>query len=330
MKGRRKLMVRSLYVLITLYMAISASSYSFGYEADASKPINNIGEYAYSQRNLKDWNLLTAWCTSGKTNEKPWIEINYKKPRQLKSLTIINGYAKNINAYENNSRPKMISIFTNGEKIAGATLDDKPTMQNISFKEVFADKLKITIDEIYEGKKYDDICLTEIIDDPRVEKGYRQLTELENIVGRRALSANEIRDYLTPFIEEYYQKEADPTFWTIVSLRSSELDERGLRLLMDLSYCEKEYYEKKVVNVDIREGLRDMVINFIVSKPAVILNVLDDVNQVEWGLVKSAVSQYYSALPPQELKQKKSIFEKIIKKLKRNIQNIIYRWKIYR
>lgn len=130
----------------------------------------------YSVRNLFDNNLNTAWVTKLKSNEEYDyfdIQIEFKKPEYLKSISVANGYQKSKNTYLNNQRAKSIQIAT---KIAGHkeyndwldyeySLNDDKNFQEVLLKNVLPFKLlglKIRINSEYGGNKYDDLCISEI------------------------------------------------------------------------------------------------------------------------------------------------------------------------
>lgn len=132
----------------------------------------------YPRTNLSDLNLETAWV--GKIGS--YIEFSFSNTWSLDGFLIVNGYHKSAESYGNNNRVKKIKIETMNKKGEYCVLDtlllkDLP-YQPILFENLFhralyydlfewqlldRNKLRLTIEEMYPGMKYDDTCISEII-----------------------------------------------------------------------------------------------------------------------------------------------------------------------
>lgn len=118
----------------------------------------------YNPSNLLDNNISTAWAThfTGNGNESLTFTLKAKK---LNKIAIMNGYRKNGDSYWNNSRAKLIEIQIDGNLAwDGELSDDNNNAQIIQLDESYSNVENITIIfyTVYEGKKWNDLCLSEI------------------------------------------------------------------------------------------------------------------------------------------------------------------------
>ena len=138
----------------------------------------------YAAGNVKDKNYSTAWVSANEKSD--WIEIN-TKPFNWGALLMVNGYAKSAESYYNNNRPKRIMLeydivdYKRSEK-SGVTEKREINIPDKSFKEVTKENLfatafvedmgdgnmtvtrvRITILDVYKGKKYNDTCISELL-----------------------------------------------------------------------------------------------------------------------------------------------------------------------
>ena len=137
----------------------------------------------YPVENVKDKNYTTAWVSANEKSD--WIEIN-TKPFNWGALLMVNGYAKSAESYYNNNRPKKIRIeydivdYKDPKKRETEKremdIPDKPfnevTKENLfatAFVKDMGDgnmtvtRVRITILDVYKGKKYNDTCISELL-----------------------------------------------------------------------------------------------------------------------------------------------------------------------
>ncbi len=118
------------------------------------------GPRLYSSKNFIDDDPATTWVPVGKNSQiGQWAELSFDDPVQIKSLTLINGYAKNNVTFKNNNRIKTATLkFSDGSKIK-ITLKDNMKPQKIRVNRK-SRVVRLIINEVYEGIKYDDTCLS--------------------------------------------------------------------------------------------------------------------------------------------------------------------------
>ena len=126
---------------------------------------------SYGHNLVLDGNPSTAWNVPNGVGE--WIALSAQTEQQIKGLRILNGYTKYSSGYGMwlyyaNSRPKDITIeLSDGSKMSYTLEDvfnnDNYLYQTIDFGGIKKTAwVKITINSIYRGSKWNDCCISEI------------------------------------------------------------------------------------------------------------------------------------------------------------------------
>jgi hypothetical protein len=124
----------------------------------------------YSPENIHDFNKNTAWIEgNSEYGIGEFIEYSfnfseiesYNGQLGINKILLANGYKKNKETWENNSRVKQMKVYLNNEPYAILNLIDSYEIQTIEIGEIkfpakLTTKLKFEITEVYEGKKYKD------------------------------------------------------------------------------------------------------------------------------------------------------------------------------
>lgn len=138
----------------------TASSMSDADEIDSYKPTMVL-----------DGNVRTAWNSDGsksKTGAGQWIELESPTLQHVSGIKILPGFCKSEEVWSKNRRPHDITIsFSDGTSVKASLSDEFGTYQTVSFANpVDTTKLRITIDSTYsptyDGRTYDDCCISEI------------------------------------------------------------------------------------------------------------------------------------------------------------------------
>ena len=155
--------------------------YGEPYVAKSSSTLSQEGR-AYPVENLIDLNPLTAWCEGSSTNGNgEWIEINLKsRPARIDLETvlvkILPGYTKTDSLFRANARPSKITLRVidgpSGRALTAREayafpVRNQPVMQVLTVPvgaEVNPARVKILveIDRVHAGRKYQDLCVTEL------------------------------------------------------------------------------------------------------------------------------------------------------------------------
>lgn len=143
---------------------------------------------AYPVSNLSDLDMSTAWAVKPKERQKTQLKIVFDKPTLPGAIIVVGGYHKSVDTFKNNAQPKTISIdLDKNDGIqylygVNKNLDEQiNTYKGISdknildlsliytppmFSETYSKPQKeitLTIEDVYPGEKFDDLCISEII-----------------------------------------------------------------------------------------------------------------------------------------------------------------------
>lgn len=129
----------------------------------------------YDKSNIVDFDFSTAWCENG--SPPHWITLrSASKEIYVNSLRVfwLGGYVKSRQIFNENDRPKVIKIVVmdqdgNVISVPGKSFTVNDVM-HAQFFNVSLDKkinmasinVKIIIEDVYSGSKYDDMCVSEV------------------------------------------------------------------------------------------------------------------------------------------------------------------------
>ncbi len=135
----------------------------------ATSHLLSTGKNTYHPDNIHDFNLFTAWAVEGNKAVGQRVTFSFppRSPR-VNTLMIWNGYVKNRYLWDANARVKEMKLYINGKPTALLQLADVPNRQTFTIEPVgSADSshpliLSLEITQIYKGKKYNDVVMSEI------------------------------------------------------------------------------------------------------------------------------------------------------------------------
>ncbi|MCC5918540.1 MAG: hypothetical protein JJU02_14555 [Cryomorphaceae bacterium] len=140
------------------------------YKISSSSYLKDDGEITYNETNIHDFDLFTAWIPDN-SNENLTKKINFHfKPfaPRINEIIIWNGYIKNNELWEANSRVAKLKMIVNGKPTAILELKDVNNTQSFKINPIQSiDSTKdliltFEILEIYKGTKFKDIAISEI------------------------------------------------------------------------------------------------------------------------------------------------------------------------
>ncbi|HIB65933.1 MAG TPA: hypothetical protein EYO33_12690 [Phycisphaerales bacterium] len=140
----------------------------------SSGRLENLDEYKYGPELTNDNDLSTCWATRGGVGS--WIGFRMLRATAadrapVDGIAIANGYTKNMERWQQNSRIRELSISVDGKEYARATLKDTPFVQRVRFPErvnIRNGELRITVLSVYPGSHFNDLCVSEV----QVEGGH--------------------------------------------------------------------------------------------------------------------------------------------------------------
>lgn len=147
-------------------------------EITSSSFLKSQGENSYIPKNAHDLSYKTAWVEGvAGYGIGEYLEYHFapESPRITK-IIVVNGYVKSKIAWENNSRVKQLKMYINEKPYAILNLMDVYAEQSFTVEPIGNSErndfdllkkspkwtLKFEILDVYKGKKFDDVAITEI------------------------------------------------------------------------------------------------------------------------------------------------------------------------
>jgi hypothetical protein len=119
---------------------------------------------SYSVDNLFSANPTTAWVHgTHKSGVGQWIVVEFDGWRTVKSVTLRNGYQKNADIFEKNSRVRQLRVaFSQGESKV-VSLEDRLGDQTIVIDQpIKAYWIEFVIEDVFAGSKYPDTAISKL------------------------------------------------------------------------------------------------------------------------------------------------------------------------
>lgn len=137
----------------------------------ASSTLPPRNRLRYDAGQAHDFNLNTAWVEGsadhGIGQFLEYIVEPTGDSQEVTGLTILNGYRKSRELWQDNSRVKRLKMYVNGKPYGIINLQDAYNYQtvevgHVKLKPQQKTVLKFEILEVYKGRKYSDTAITEI------------------------------------------------------------------------------------------------------------------------------------------------------------------------
>ncbi len=125
-------------------------------------------EARYGATNILDSNPETAWSEGAEGyGIGEWIQVEKDGLADISRILISNGFHKSQEIYNNNGRLKRFRLdFSQGQYIY-YEVDENKTGSNyiriIFDRPISTDSIRLTILDVFEGSKYEDTCITDIV-----------------------------------------------------------------------------------------------------------------------------------------------------------------------
>lgn len=149
------------------------------YEVTATSNLTSQGKNTYEPQNAHDLDYSTAWV-EGVSGDGIGQYLTYhfnSHSARITNVFVANGYVKSQTAWENNGRVKKLKMYIDNKPYAILCLEDSRSVQEFEFPPIGKrddngntkdDKdwtIKFEILEVYKGKKYSDVAISEIFFD---------------------------------------------------------------------------------------------------------------------------------------------------------------------
>ena len=119
----------------------------------------------YSMDAVLSTDRMTKWVPSKSSDGGlyEWIQINAPSEQHVSGVYILNGYHKDASTWQNNNRVKSCTLSFSDGQSKTVILDDTMDMIEIDFDTpVDTEYIRLTINSIYKGNKWDDTAITYI------------------------------------------------------------------------------------------------------------------------------------------------------------------------
>lgn len=116
-----------------------------------------------SANSAVDGDVVTSWQEDVKGyGEGEYLDFRLSKEYAIRAITFNMGNWRSEELYNDNSRPKDITIWLDRQSFA-VTIPDGMTQYCVEFSgPVKASEVMIVVDSVYAGRQYDDTCISEI------------------------------------------------------------------------------------------------------------------------------------------------------------------------
>jgi hypothetical protein len=122
----------------------------------------------YGPRMAVDGRRTTAWVEGARgAGEGEWLMLSFPEPVEIHSVGLIVGYDSSADLFYKNNRIKRATlVFSNGEQVE-LGFADRRGMQTVPLVRgddgtIETTSVKIVIEEVYRGWKYNDTCIAEV------------------------------------------------------------------------------------------------------------------------------------------------------------------------
>lgn len=142
----------------------SASTPTFGIPSASSTLTDDVD--SHSPNLLVDKDSTTAWSEGvAGPGEGSYVLFSATSLQSVHAVSIMGGFCKTESLYYKNSRPKSVTVSFSDGSSTTQTLQDTPfAWQTITLEDTIqTDFVKVNINSVYYGSKYEDTCISEIV-----------------------------------------------------------------------------------------------------------------------------------------------------------------------
>ena len=136
-----------------------------GVSGTSSSSALKEGDKVYSASNIIDSNGHTCWADGVEgLGIGESITINFNQKYNISGFRIFNGHQKSQDLYNKNSRPTVLRVIGSDGSNVVYNIEDSIYEQDIYFdKMISVDNIKLVIEKVARGSKYEDTCISELI-----------------------------------------------------------------------------------------------------------------------------------------------------------------------
>lgn len=122
------------------------------------------GDGSYVAENAFDGISDSMWCEGNKEGDGTgeWLEIQLNKPMPVSKLNLVNGMASSLILWMNGNRATSATLAFSDGSTHDIEIKGTKSPQTIEFPQKTTESVRITFTGVTQGKKYNDLCLTEV------------------------------------------------------------------------------------------------------------------------------------------------------------------------
>jgi len=154
-------------------LVLAAIVFSAGGEwtVSATSRLDPQGDNNYDAQNVQDDDLTTAWVEGANgygqgESLRFRLTADYGPGAYVSGFSINNGYCKSNDAWNENSRVRVLAVYVNDTILERIVIADTPERQTFTFLNSYyvskGDVLVFEIAEVYKGTTYTDTCISEL------------------------------------------------------------------------------------------------------------------------------------------------------------------------
>ncbi|HEX7261407.1 MAG TPA: DUF4424 family protein [Luteolibacter sp.] len=143
------------------------------YDVQASSVLAPADGQTYEAGKIKNFWPDETWSEGAKgPGIGEWLELKPAVPKTLAAIAIQPGYSKSDGLFQANARPKKILIDLNGEHQFSAEIPDSKDFYRIPIRGYAkpVKKIRMTFQEVWPGKKFEDLCVSGVLLEVRIDK----------------------------------------------------------------------------------------------------------------------------------------------------------------
>jgi hypothetical protein len=124
----------------------------------------NPDEKRYRAISMLDGDRATAWNSNGDkqaSNVGVRLTFTFDGPVRLARITLVNGYVRSKVLFDGNERVAKFTVATDAGQVPW-DLKDSDQPQSLDLGGQPTTTVTLTVDGVYPGNKYRDVCVTEV------------------------------------------------------------------------------------------------------------------------------------------------------------------------
>ncbi|MFK7930067.1 MAG: discoidin domain-containing protein [Myxococcota bacterium] len=129
-----------------------------------SSKLPDDGDGNYNPANVADGVTDSMWCEGSKDGDGTgeWVEVEFGTSRSVSKVSLVNGVGGNLGAWMKSNRATKATLTFSDGSTQSIDVKNSFTNQSISFPSKTTSKVRLTVDEVYKGKEYNDLCISEM------------------------------------------------------------------------------------------------------------------------------------------------------------------------